>query len=76
MSSSSSVLGAGVGDDLFENFKRLWGGGDKAGDNSKESNLLPSDDEAAGTTLIASIPGTYTAPCMRCIHQFLLRTAA
>ena len=45
-----------MGNDLFESFKRLWGDG---GDNEdgKGNDVSDDEDEAAGTYLIASIPG-------------------
>lgn len=56
-STSSSALNEGA-DDLFENFKRMWG--EAFGDqNSKnDASNATGDDDAAGTTLIASVPGT------------------
>jgi hypothetical protein len=49
---SSRVLSA-AGGDFFENFKKLWGGDDSSDDPG--TGIL--DDYAAGTSLIASIPG-------------------
>jgi hypothetical protein len=50
---SKSKLGSGG--DFFENFKKMWQGGD---DNDKNNGGSESEDAAAGITLIASIPGT------------------
>ncbi len=50
---SKSELGSGG--DFFENFKKMWEGGY---DNDKNNSGSESEDSAAGTTLIASIPGT------------------
>jgi hypothetical protein len=58
---SSSSLG--VGDDLFENFKRFWGVGNAKDDNKSNQAASSSDeDDAAGTTLIASVPGKLLGP--------------
>jgi hypothetical protein len=47
-----------IGNDFFENFKRLWGDGDD-NENNKNRGTTESEDEAAGTMLITSIPGVF-----------------
>ena len=57
-SSSSTSLGAG---DIFDSFRQLWGGQDdnnRNGDDEKDLSNVVDDDIPAGTTVLASIPGT------------------
>ena len=44
--------------DLFDNFKKLWGGwADEDDQDGQRSGTVENEDDAAGTSLIASIPG-------------------